>query len=108
MDALRDLVALYDEGMREPLPIATGASHAYAARRAERGSVADSLDAAAKDWGSRFGDGTDRHLAYVLGTPPSFERLTAAPDSGAEGTRFGALARRLWAPLLAVESLGPP
>ncbi len=108
LEVLRDLVALYDEGMREPLPIATGASHVYAGRRAQGGSVAESLDAAAKDWGSLFGDGTDRHLAYVLGAPPSFERLIAAPDSGVEQTRFGALARRLWSPLLAVESIGAP
>ncbi|MBW3640630.1 MAG: exodeoxyribonuclease V subunit gamma, partial [Actinobacteria bacterium] len=105
---LRDLVALYDEGMREPLPIATGASHTYAARRDQKGSVAESLEAARKDWASMFGDGTDRHLGYVLGAPPSFERLVAAPDGGVERTRFGALARRLWAPLLAVESIGPP
>ncbi len=105
---LRDLVALYDEGMREPLPIATGASHTYAARRDQKGSVTESLEAARKDWASMFGDGTDRHLAYVLGAPPSFDRLVAAPDGGAERTRFGALARRLWSPLLAVESIGAP
>ena len=33
---LRDLVALYDDGLREPLPVATGASHAYADRRRAR------------------------------------------------------------------------
>ncbi len=105
---LRELVALHDEGMREPLPMATGASHAYAVRRAAGDEVGLALDAACKEWEGRFGDGTDRHLAYVLGSPPSFETVTAATDPGPEGTRFGALARRLWGPLLAHETVGAP
>jgi exodeoxyribonuclease V gamma subunit len=105
---LRDLVALYDEGMREALPIATGATYAYADRRRSGSTVEEALEAAEKEWGARFGDGTDRHLAYVHGDPPQLGRLLADPDTGPERTRFGVLARRLWAPLLACETLGAP
>ena len=56
-----------------------------------------------------FGDGKDRHLAYVLGPSPRLSPLTAAPGPpGGESSRFGELARRLWSPLLACESLGVP
>jgi exodeoxyribonuclease V gamma subunit len=105
---LADLVALRADGLRAPLPIAGEASLEYAVRRHAGGTVEEALDAAGKAWAGRFGDVTDRHLAYVLGTPPPFERMTAEPDDGPEGTRFGALAVRLWAPLLACESLGAP
>jgi exodeoxyribonuclease V gamma subunit len=105
---LRDLVALHDEGMRAPLPIGTAASSAYAARRELGGTVEESLEAAEKEWDSMFGDGKDRHLAYVLRPAASFAALTATADDGPERTRFGALARRLWAPLLAHESVGAP
>ncbi len=105
---LRDLVGLYDQGMSEPLPMATGASYAYAARRAAGDEVGLARDAACKDWESMFGDGTDRHLAYVLGSPATFDAVTGAPDPGPEGTRFGALALRLWSPLLAHEAVGAP
>jgi exodeoxyribonuclease V gamma subunit len=107
---LRDLVALYDEGMCEPLPVAPGASADYAARRASGSTVAEALDAADAQWSSRFGDGTDRHLAYVHGVSPRLSALSGTPSvAGAtEPTRFGALARRLWDPLLACEQLGAP
>ncbi len=107
-DVLRDLVALYDEGMREPLPVAPGASHEYATRRQRGNSAPEALEAASKEWDSRYGDSTDRHLAYVHGAGASFCGLTAAGAPGEETTRFGALARRLWGPLLAVEVLGAP
>jgi exodeoxyribonuclease V gamma subunit len=105
---LRELVVLRDEGLREVLPLATGATHAYADRRRSGSSVEEALEAAAKDWAGRFGDGVDRHLGYVHGGAPPFERLLADPDDGPERTRFGALARRLWAPLLGCETVGAP
>ncbi|MEX2290479.1 MAG: exodeoxyribonuclease V subunit gamma [Mycobacteriales bacterium] len=107
-EVLRDLVALYDDGLREPLPIATGATHTYADRRRAGSSVEEALEAAEKDWSGRFGDGQDRHLAYVHGPAPAFERLLAGADAGEERTRFGALARRLWAPVFDCETLGAP
>jgi exodeoxyribonuclease V gamma subunit len=105
---LRDLVALYDAGMREPLPIATGASHAYAERRRAGSTVEEAREAAEKEWNGMFGDGKDRHLAYVHGERPPFACLLADADAGEDQTRFGALARRLWAPLLGCESVGAP
>ena len=94
--------------MREPLPLATGASHEYAERRARGSTVEEAREAAAQEWAGRFGDGQDRHLAYVHGPSPEFARLLAAPSDSGEGTRFGELARRLWAPLLACEAVGAP
>jgi exodeoxyribonuclease V gamma subunit len=105
---LRDLVALYDDGMRAALPIATGASHTYADRRRSGSPVEEALEAATKDWDGRFGDGKDRHLAYVHGNPPAFDRLLAGSEAGPEQTWFGALARRLWAPVFACETVGAP
>ncbi len=105
---LRGLVALYDEGMREPVPLAAGASAEYAARRERGGTVEEALAAAQEAWGSRFGDVTDRHVSWVHGPDAPFARLLTAPADGPEPTRFGALALRLWAPLLAHETVGAP
>lgn len=105
---LRDLVALHDAGMREALPIATGASAAYVERRRAGSSVEDAVEAARKEFESMFGDGRDRHLTYVMGDRPAFDDLLAQADDGPEQTRFGALAVRLWAPLLACETVGAP
>ena len=92
---LRDLVALHDDGLTEPLPIVTGASHAYAARHAAGDTEQEATAAAAKEWDSMFGDGKDAHVQYVQGA--SFAAM-------AGDRRFGELARRLWDPLLAAES----
>ncbi|MCA2208711.1 exodeoxyribonuclease V subunit gamma [Nocardia rosealba] len=113
---LRDLVRLRDEGLCEPLPVAPTATAAYAERRFRGDSVADALLAAehAFDGGpngpDKFGDHTDRYLRYIWGRAPRFEQLTAEParPGEPETTRFGAVARRWWAPLLAAESQGQP
>jgi exodeoxyribonuclease V gamma subunit len=112
LSVLRDLVGLYDEARRAPLPLVTGASSEYAARRARGSSVEEALVAAREQWDSPFGDGADRHVLHAHGPAPSFDRLLTDPDpgdgDGDEPTRFGVLARRLWAPLLACEQLGAP
>ncbi|MBW0273500.1 exodeoxyribonuclease V subunit gamma [Nocardia sp. MH4] len=113
---LRELVRLRDEGLCEPLPVAPVATAAYAERRFRGDSVADALLAAehAFDGGpngpDKFGDHTDRYLRYVWGRAPRFDRFAAAPAPAGEpeSTRFGAIARRWWAPLLAAESQGQP
>ncbi|MCW2681427.1 MAG: Exodeoxyribonuclease gamma chain [Frankiales bacterium] len=105
---LRDLIALYDDGMRQPLPLVTGASAKYAERRRAGDVPEEALEAAAKEWDAMFGDSKDRHVAYVFGSPPQLSRLTTAPGAGDEPTRFGELAVRLWSPLLAHEEVGAP
>ncbi|MCP2294060.1 DNA helicase/exodeoxyribonuclease V, gamma subunit [Nocardia amikacinitolerans] len=114
---LRELVKLRDAGLTEPLPVAPTATAAYAERRF-RGSTAEEAFAAAErefnggpNGPGAFGDHTDRHLRYVWGPAPRLEHLMEAPAPAGEpgeSTRFGALARRLWAPLLGAESQGQP
>ncbi|MEV0030062.1 exodeoxyribonuclease V subunit gamma [Nocardia sp. NPDC050793] len=114
---LRELVRLRDAGLCEPLPIAPAATAAYAERRF-RGATADEAFAAAErefnggpNGPGAFGDHTDRHLRYVWGSAPRLEHLMDVPAPAGEPgetTRFGAMARRLWAPLLGAESQGQP
>lgn len=113
---LKELVALRDSGLCEPLPLGPGASAVYAERRSSGSTVEEAADAAAKEWNGRFGDSTDRHLIYVHGQAPRFEPLLAASPSAeeagwydfAEPSRFGVLSRRLWTPLLEHEQVSQP
>ncbi|ASF06602.1 exodeoxyribonuclease V gamma chain [Nocardia brasiliensis NBRC 14402] len=114
---LRELVALRDAGLTEPLPIAPGATAAYAERRFRGATVEEAVVAAEREFNGGpngpgpFGDHTDRHLRYVWGPAPRLEHLMEVPAQAGEPgetTRFGALARRLWAPLLTAESQGQP
>ncbi|WP_174185465.1 exodeoxyribonuclease V subunit gamma [Nocardia barduliensis] len=116
-EILRELVALRDAGLTEPLPVAPTASAVYAERRIRGASADDAIAAAEREFNGgpngpgAFGDHTDRHLRYVWGPAPRLEDLMAAPAPAGEpgeSTRFGALARRMWAPLLAAESQGQP
>ncbi|MFF0490436.1 exodeoxyribonuclease V subunit gamma [Nocardia sp. NPDC004068] len=114
---LRDLADLRDEGLTEPLPITPTASAVYAERRCQGASVEDARLAAEQEFlggpnGPKpFGDHTDRYLRYVWGPAPRLDQFDApltAPDPHGETTRFAALARRVWNPLLANESQGAP
>ncbi|GAB2729313.1 exodeoxyribonuclease V subunit gamma [Nocardia thraciensis] len=114
---LRELAELRDEGLVEPLPIAPTASSVYAERRCQGASADDALLAAEQEFlggpngPKAFGDHTDRYLRYVWGPAPRLEHLDTPlpePDPTGETTRFGALSRRLWNPLLACESQGQP
>lgn len=114
---VRELVALRDAGLREPLPIATAATAVYAERRFAGDTPEDALSAADReflggtDGPGRFGEHTDRHLRYIWGAAPRLEQLLAAPAPAGEPvetTRFGSLARRLWVPLLRAEQQGAP
>ncbi|MDQ3640703.1 MAG: exodeoxyribonuclease V subunit gamma, partial [Actinomycetota bacterium] len=111
---LHDLVALYDRGLSEPLPVYCRTSAAYAL------AVAKSKDAeraARKAWQSGFNyDGEDQEPEHelLLGGVRSFDDLLAgAPCEGEEGdgwepgesSRFGRYARRLWDGLLAAETV---
>ncbi|WP_039797881.1 exodeoxyribonuclease V subunit gamma [Nocardia araoensis] len=116
-EILRRLVALRDAGLTEPLPVAPAATAVYAERRFRGAGTDDAIAAAEREFNGGpngpgpFGDHTDRHLRYVWGPAPRLDDLMAAPAAAGEpgeSTRFGALARRMWAPLLAAESQGQP
>lgn len=104
---LRDLVSLYDAGRREPLPLPLKTSYAWAQARQDGN---DPYAAGREKWQSnKFRDGEDREPAHVRvwGDQPSFGVLVGAPHPGeeltGEDTRLGALAARLWLPLLGAE-----
>ncbi|MEE6175428.1 exodeoxyribonuclease V subunit gamma [Mycobacterium sp. 050134] len=104
----RDLVALYDAGRREPLPLPLKTSCAWAEARRD----GDHPYAAARaQWEStRFhpGENDERAHARVWGATSGMDQLLVdGPRPGeempGEHTRLGALAARLWLPLLAAE-----
>jgi exodeoxyribonuclease V gamma subunit len=104
---LRDLVALYDAGRREPLPLPLKTSCAWAEARRDGD---DPYDAARAKWETgKFPPGEDAERAHVRvwGEHPSFDVLLNSPRPGeempGEDTRLGALAARLWLPVLAAE-----
>ena len=87
---LEALIALYDRGMREPLPLYCKTSAAFAASGA---------DAARREWTSAWRrDGEDKEPEHtlVLGGEVAFDEL--APE-------FASLTGQLWSGLLAVEEL---
>jgi exodeoxyribonuclease V gamma subunit len=112
--ALATLVDLYDRGLREPLPLATLTSGAYA----EAAAAGRSAEAAGRRaWESAWSfprEDADLEHQLVLGGVRAFDELRAQPprpDEAGEGwdaaetTRFGRYARRLWAGLLDDEEL---
>ncbi len=117
---LRQLVDLYDRGMREPLPlpVKTACAYAEAGARRRHGDQVDPLAQAVKMWRtdrySRGGAGEDADPAHVrvfgegagidvlLGPPRPDEQWSDEPH------RLGQLAWRVWEPLLAgAERVGP-
>ena len=102
---LEVLIDLYDRGMREPLPMSSDASAAYA-----QGGAA----AAEKAWTSTFDypkeDRQPEHLLAYGGEIPLADLLAPPPQPDEswyedEPSRFGAYARRLWEGLLAREEI---
>ncbi len=108
---LADLVALHRDGLREPLPLPTETAASYASARS-RGMVAVNAQAAASStWsGQDWSEWNDAAWAFVLGPRRPLDALIAVPGSGSDDdpTRFGALAVRLWRPLLAHERRDAP
>jgi exodeoxyribonuclease V gamma subunit len=97
-DVLADLVALRSEGLREPLPLPTGAAHVYARTFDGSGNRHDALAEATTTWcGGRYPERDDAPYARVFGPGAGAEVLAAS--------RFPDLALRLWRPLLAAERL---
>ena len=109
---LRELVDLYDRGMREPLPMPVKTANAYAeeAHRARSGG-GDPLVKAKRQWETdRFsptgipGEDADASHVQVWGEHAPLEcLLTPSREDEQWNTgphRLGRLAVRLWAPLL--------
>jgi exodeoxyribonuclease V gamma subunit len=105
MPILRDLVAMYDAGRRGPLPLPLKTGHAWASK--ERDSTA--RFAARKAWTTTDvfwpKEDADPFHVRVWGEKAPFELLLEAPPGPDEAfadetTRLGALARRLWQPML--------
>ncbi|MCA5892055.1 exodeoxyribonuclease V subunit gamma [Isoptericola sp. NEAU-Y5] len=109
---LDDLVALRAVAARAPLPLPPEASHAYAVSRGSgTGDPAQALSEARYTWNGGFEKSDPYHLLCwgegvaldtIAGTPDDDDRRTF----GDEPTRLGALARRVWDPLLAHEQKG--
>ncbi|MCP2282017.1 DNA helicase/exodeoxyribonuclease V, gamma subunit [Promicromonospora umidemergens] len=106
VDLLRDLVALRDRGLTEPLPLPVKASLAYADARRTGSDPADARSRAGQRWSDgRFdGEGSDPEHVRVHGPGAPLPATGEAPRPGeeqaGETTRFGALAVRVWSPLL--------
>ncbi|THJ01479.1 exodeoxyribonuclease V subunit gamma, partial [Nocardioides sp.] len=108
-DLLRDLVLLRDRGLCEPLPLPLKASLAYARMRRTRAGEAEALKKAGWDWNDgRFpGECSDTEQVRAWGpsAPIPGLRDDPAPEEQYDGerSRFGALALRVWSPLIKAE-----
>jgi exodeoxyribonuclease V gamma subunit len=109
LDVLRDLVELRGRGLRAPLPLPLKASLGYARARRARADVPDALVKAGYDWrDSRFpGEQSEPATLKIWGRLDEPPEVREAPGQGedfpGETGRFGALAMRVWSPLLAAE-----
>ncbi|QNN55135.1 exodeoxyribonuclease V subunit gamma [Nocardioides mesophilus] len=110
---LRELVDLYDRGMREPLPLPVKTACAYAeeAVRSRRGGSSSPLWKARREWETdRYsatgipGEDADPSHVQVFGEHAPLECLLTEPRAdeqwNGEQHRLGQLALRLWGPLL--------
>ena len=101
---LGELVALYDRGLREVLPLPVKSAAAYAEARFKGIEVAEAARRAGQKWASGTYPGEDEDLAHVQvwGRHTPFDELLKAPpdDAAGEPTLFGELAVGLWFPLL--------
>ena len=106
VDVLNDLVAMYDAGRREPIPLPLRASYAWADARYNRGSP--ERDAGFK-WNSGRFPGESEQPAHELvwGRRSHIQVLMTPVRPGeeceGESTRLGAYAARLWLPMLHAE-----
>ena len=109
LELVRGLVRLRDHGLCEPLPLPLKASFAYARQRRTRATHDEAVAKAGWDWKDGRFEGEQSDPAQVRAWGPSvgLPGLDRAPLPGeewaGETTRFGALARLLWDPLLTAE-----
>ncbi|MEB3021451.1 exodeoxyribonuclease V subunit gamma [[Mycobacterium] crassicus] len=101
---LRQLVDIYDAGRREPIPLPLKTSYAWAEARRTND---DPLWKTRYVWGGDYGEHTEKAVVKVWGAKAPLDRLLGTPHPGeqidGESSRLGALAVRLWSPLLAAE-----
>ncbi|MDT5214196.1 MAG: exodeoxyribonuclease gamma subunit [Mycobacterium sp.] len=106
VDLLRDLVAIYDAGRREPLPLPIKTSYAWASARHEGG---DPEREASFKWKSGNYPAEDKDPAQVRAWGPNawlkdlMQPLRPGEEVDGETHRLGAYAARLWLPLLRAE-----
>jgi exodeoxyribonuclease V gamma subunit len=113
---LTELVQLRDEGLCAPLPIMEKTSERYASARRRGRPIGQALGFARREWaGNAYCESKDDDIVLVFGPDHPFASLTAEAACGAEAgwftdepSRFGALARRLWTPVLDFETDGQP
>ncbi len=105
-DLLRDLVAMYDAGQCEPLPLPLKTGKRLGIPSAGPGNdFGVRKDAEFKWLSNRFpGENDDAAHVAVWGADAPLEVLLGEPRPGeeyaGEATRLGALAMRLWQPML--------
>ena len=104
VDVLRDLVAIYDAGRREPIPLPLKTSFAWAQARL---SGSDPAYAASGKWkSSDHFPGEDKHPPHARvwksGAPLKvlLDPVRPGEEHPGESTRLGAYGARLWLPLL--------
>jgi exodeoxyribonuclease V gamma subunit len=104
---LRDLVRLFDAGRCETLPLPLRTSYAWVEARDTGG---DPLREARYRWKSNDhypGEDADLAHQHIWGPKALLEAILGTPRPGeevaGENTRLGALAARLWRPLIAAE-----
>jgi exodeoxyribonuclease V gamma subunit len=109
-ELLAEIAAMHRRGRREPLPLVTVASFAYATGRTGGGSREDAQARASDEWGKDHAGRSDPAHGLVWGPGAPLTALLDAPPGPQEAvadevTRFGALAMTLWVPLFAAERL---
>jgi exodeoxyribonuclease V gamma subunit len=106
VEVLRDLVAIYDAGRREPLPLPIKTSYAWASARYEGG---DPEREASFKWKSGSYPGEDSDHAQVRAWGANawlrdlMQPLRPGEEVDGETHRLGAYAARLWLPILRAE-----
>ena len=104
VELLRDLVAIYDAGRREPIPLPLKTSYAWAQARTGGG---DPVAAALFKWKSNDNfPAEDKHPPHARvwksGAPLAvlLDPVRPGEEHPGESTRLGAYAARLWLPML--------
>jgi exodeoxyribonuclease V gamma subunit len=100
---LRDLVAIYDAGRREPIPLPIKTSYAWASAR-HHGD--DPVREALFRWKTKRYPGEDQEPAHVRAWGRNarlddlMQPLRPGEECGGEDHRLGAYSARLWLPML--------